>query len=596
METTMLAAFGTLLKQYRVAAGLSQEALAERAKLSTRGVQDIERGVNRTPHLHTVELLADALQLTAGERIALEAGVNRRRGPSRSSSVVIDTRLHNLPAPLTTFVGREEEIDQARALLRRPMTRLVTITGPGGVGKSRLALEVATGLLDIFADGIFVVSLAPLRDAALVPSAIAQALALKATNDRSFTAALTEYLRERELLLLLDNFEQVVEASSVVVELLAACARLKVLVTSRAVLGVQGEYSVQVQPLAVPDPRGRAGVERLLGFDAVQLFLERAQSVQASFRLTETNARSIAAICQRTDGLPLAIELAAARLNVLTADALATRLRNPLALLRGGGRDRPDRHRTLREAIGWSYGLLDASEMALFRRLSVFSGGCTIEAAEAVCSVPTALGMPVLDGLASLVDKSLLQQQDSMLGEAWFVLLETVREYGREFLEAKGEEEALRARHAAYYLTLVETTAPELGGAQEQVWLEWLEREHDNLRAALSWAQTQGEVEFGLRLAGALWRFWYVQGHLAEGSRWLMTLLALDGRIGHPATPMVRALALNGAGTLALQQGDHDRAAAYQEEYLALQRASGDSRGRAAALHTLAMVVEDRGD
>lgn len=571
-ETGPTTDFGTLLKRFRVAAGLSQEALAERASVSARGVQDLERGINRAPRLHTIDLLTGALQLSQDERAALEASVSRRRGPSALHLKGDTSRRPDSPAPLTTFVGREVEVAQARELLRRPAIRLLTITGPGGVGKSRLALEAASGLQDDFADGIIFVSLAALRDAGLVVSAVAQTLGVSETGERPLIEVLVQHLRSRELLLLLDNLEHLLDAASMVIALLTACPGTKALVTSRTTLGVQGEHGLPVRPLRLPDQAAAHRPDQLLHYEVARLFMERAQAVRPDFAVTEGNARAIVDICRRTDGLPLAVELAAARLNVLAPEALAARLRDPLRLLRWGGRDRPERHQTLRGAIAWSYNLLDANEMALFRRLTVFSGGCTLEAAEAVCIVPTALEISVLDGLASLVDKSLLLQEESSLGEAWFVLLETVREYGREFLEAKGEDEQVRARHAAFYLTWLEAAALGLEGVQQRMWLQRVEREHDNVRAALTWAREQDDAEIGLGLAGAAWRFWSLRGHLTEGLGWLETFLALDEQQGRAATTTARAHALDGAARLAQQHGNATQARTRRDEYVWLCR------------------------
>jgi len=489
----------------------------------------------------------------------------------------LDTHPNNLPIQPTSLIGREKEVAAVQHLLRREDVRLLTLTGPGGTGKTRLGLQVAAELSERFLDGVFFVNLAPISDPALVVPTIAQILEVKETVEQSLLELLKTSLRERQLLLLLDNFEQVVSAASDVADLLAACPKLKVIATSRAVLHVRGEQEFAVPPLAVPDPNHLPDLVALSQYEAVALFISRAQAVKPDFQVTNANAPAVAEICVRLDGLPLAIELAAARIKLLPPQALLARLERRLAVLTSGARDVPVRQQTLRNTIEWSYHLLDAAEQRLFRRLSVFVGGCQLSAVEAVCS---ALGdgdgaVPVLDVVASLIDKSLLQQVEQVGEEGKeprLRLLETIREYGLECLAASGEMEVTRQAHAAYYLWLAEEGEPELLGPQQAVWLQRLEGEHDNLRAALRWSLEQGETgqsqEMALRLSAALWWFWLVRGHRSEGRAFLEQALAASEGV----VASVRAKVLIVASQFALNQGDMDRAKALAEESLALSR------------------------
>ncbi len=418
----------------------------------------------------------------------------------------LDTSPNNLPVQLTPFIGREQELTAVQQLLRRADVHLLTLTGAGGAGKTRLGLQVAAELSDLFTDGVFFVNLAPIRDPALVVPAIAQALDIREETGQPLLERLREVLRHKQILLLLDNFEQVVATGVQVVELLTACPSLKVLATSREVLHVQAEHEFPVPPLELPDPKRLPDLAMLSHNTAVALFLQRAQAVKPDFQLTNSNARAIAEICVRLDGLPLAIELAAARMKLLPPQAVLVRLDQRLAVLTGASRDAPPRQQTLRNTLAWSYNLLDAADQGLFRRLSVFVGGCTLQAVEAVCAAPDngdEAGQ-ILDRITSLVDKSLLQQTEQEGGEPRFVMLETIREYGLERLTANGEREAARQAHGAYYLALAEEAEPHLMNQQQVVWLERLDQEHENLRAALHWLQEQGEVEAGSAQASCL--------------------------------------------------------------------------------------------
>ena len=511
----------------------------------------------------------------------------------------LNTYLNNLPVQPTPFMGREKEVTAIEGLLRREDVRLLTLTGTGGTGKSRLALEVAAKLRNGFADGVFFVNLAPISDPDLVVSTIAQALELKETGDSSLLDLLKSSLREKKLLLLLDNFEQVVSAASYLTHLFTACPKLKILVTSRIVLHVRAEQEFAVPPLALPDLTCLADLAVISQYEAVAFFVSRAQAVKPGFQLTHSNALAVAEICARLDGLPLAIELAAARMKLLTPHALLARLSQRLQVLTSTTRDMPVRQQTLRNTIEWSYNLLDAYEQQLFRRLSVFVCGCTLEAAEAVCSEPDKGAGQVLDGIASLTDKSMLQQTE-VGEEPRLTMLETIREYGLERLTASEEAEVSRQAHAAYYLTLVEETEPKLLGPQQVVWFERLEREHDNLRAAMRWLLERGNdrhsVEMALRLGGALQRFWQMSGHFSEGRNLLERALAVEVPLaGAQVAASVRAKALAVAADLALfDLYDANQAERLCQESLALYRALGDKQGIATSLSLLGWVAQRR--
>jgi predicted ATPase len=498
----------------------------------------------------------------------------------------------SFPMPLTSFIGREQQVQAICALLQRPEVRLLTLTGTGGVGKTRLGLAVANALLEAFADGVYFVPLAPVSDPERVIVTIARALGLWEGADRPLMEQLQVYLQDRHLLLLLDNFEQVVAAAPELADLLAFCPELHLLVTSRAVLHISGEYEFPVAPLAVPDLTQVPEHEVLAQVAAVSLFVQRAQATQPSFTLTRSNAHTIAEICVRLDGLPLAIELATARIKLLPPQALLKRLEHRLTVLTGGARNLPIRQQTLRNTIQWSYDLLSAQEQRLFRQLSVFVGGCTLGAAAAVYSAGTDQAIEIFEEVASLLDKSLLQQTEQEGEEPRLLILETIREYGLECLRERGELEAAQRAHVAYYLALAEEAIGHWSNVEGGKWIERLERDHENLRAALQWALERADAagETAVRLGLALCRFWGVHGHLSEGRIVLERALAASGRSG----AAVRAKALLATFFIAWYQSDYARVEEVCEEALSLCQQLGDQRGIAYAHLGLAGVALHR--
>jgi predicted ATPase/DNA-binding SARP family transcriptional activator len=564
--------------------GRRGEALA--AYDSARRVLAGELGLDPGPELAGLQ----AKVLTDDPDLAAPAAVPGRLAPAAAAMAAAEVMPRQLPAQLTSFIGRERELREVAGLLERD--RLVTLAGPGGSGKTRLAVLVAGRLLPQFDDGVFFVPLAPVRDPQMVPSTIAGVLGVKEGPDLPAVAALEEQLRDRRSLLVLDNFEHLLLAASVVSRLLAAAPQVKALVTSRTLLRIYGEREYVVAPLPVPEPQETtvAEVER---YPAVQLFLDRAGMARPGFGLSAGSATAVAEICRRLDGLPLAIELAAARIRVLSPGELLGRLGRRLAL-EGAARDLPERQRTLRATIDWSHQLLDVEEARLFAQLSVFAGGWTRQAAERVCG--GGLRVQVLDGLESLVEHSLVQRVTLGGDELRFDMLETIREYERERLDASGATADLARRHARYFLELAQDAEPHLTGPQADRWLETLRVETGNLRSALRWAMDRGDppsVEIGLRMAASLWRFWQQTGALREARQWLEDLLA---RGTDASIRSARARALIAAGSIAYWQADLGRARDLYQQAVELYRALGDRPGTAEALSNLASVPMMTGD
>lgn len=497
---------------------------------------------------------------------------------------------HNLPQQVTSFVGREKQITEVKAILKR--SRLLTLTGSGGSGKTRLALQVAADLLDTSGDGVWLVELAALSDPNFVPQLVASVFGVTEEPGQSLTQSLIEWLKSKRLLLLLDNCEHLLSACATLADtLLRHCSQVTILATSREGLGISGETTYRVPSLSLPDSKKPQTPESLSLYESVRLFVERAVQVQTRFTITNENAPALAAICHRLDGIPLAIELAAARIRSLSVEEVNQRLDQRFRLLTGGNRTALPRQQTLRSLIDWSYDLLSDAEKTLLCGLSVFAGGWTLQAAEQVCSGEGVEEWEILDLLTSLSDKSLVVAEQRQ-GHTRYRLLETIRQYARDRLLESGHASATRHQHLAFFLNLAETAEPELVGADQKVWLERLETEHDNLRAALEWSSGDSDSgERGLRLAAALWRFWYIRGYLSEGRSWLRDLLAL------PATaPVARAKALHGAGNLAFTQGDPLAAQSLLTAGLALRRELNDLPGIAFSLNSLGNVAYTQDD
>jgi predicted ATPase/DNA-binding winged helix-turn-helix (wHTH) protein len=536
------------------------------------------------------------IHTVTGRGYRFVAPVNEVRATAQKPVSQSHAHGSNLPVSRTGFVGRAKEAAAARDLLLRPDVRLVTITGPGGIGKTRLAVEVARGMGEKFPGGVHFVPLAPLSDPALVTAVIVQALGIRDSGGQSPLETLKEGLCGAPcgpMLLLLDNFEHLMQAAPTVAELLELAANLKILVTSREALHLYGEHDFSVPPLGLPDPLCMPPVETLSQFDAVALFVQRAVAGKPDFALGTDNAAAVAEICARLDGLPLAIELAAARVKVLSPASLLSRLASRLQFLKGGPRDLPERQQTLRAAMDWSNDLLNSAEQKLFRRLSVFVGGCNLEGVEAVCDTKGDLDLDLLEGMASMVDKSLILQAPSGNGEARFVMLETIREYAVEKLQFSGEGPATKRAHAAYCLVLAEEPTAEPAGTQAAGQMERFVTEHGNFRAALEWLTETGDAEWGLRLGSALFRFWETREYLTEGRTRLGKLLKLP-RAAAPTK--FRARALFAAGVLAGAQGDYAGADALVGESLKIARHLNDGQGVAVSLNALAVLAQDRGE
>lgn len=618
--------FGTMLRHGRVAAGLTQEALAERSGLGVRSIQGLERGETQ-PRRDTLRRLSAALQLSAEQFAAFaragQPAPRLRHPPSPNSGAVgrdratAPGRRHNLPLQLTTFVGRERELGQLTERLHS--TRLLTLTGTGGCGKTRLALQVAAvaAAADEYADGVWLVELAALADPGLVDQSVAAAVGVPEAPGQPIRATLLTELGPRQLLLIVDNCEHLIAACAELADaILRICPRVRILATSREPLGIAGEVAWRVPSLSVAPIARPPRPDDLLAYEAVRLFVERAAAAQPSFALTDQNAAAVAHICRRLDGIPLAIELGARRVTALTVQQIAARLAERFRLLTGGSRAALPRQQTLAATVDWSYNLLGPSERTVFGRLAVFAGSFTLEAAEAVCAACGVGGQhsghassaaavstrdsralvcaeDVLDLLTGLVEKSLVTAEEGEIGAERYRLLETLRQYARERLVARGESEDIGRRHAVHYLDRAVEAGRHLQGPEQVTWLDRLERDHENLRAALRWAIEHAAAEVGLRLAAGLGYFWYFRGHFSESRTLQAAVLAL------PAGPELAALRtelLRGMGMLALRQGDYPAARAALEEGLAIARQVGDRRVLAPTLTTLGFVARVQDD
>ncbi len=587
--------FGYWLRRQRKAQDLTQAELAARAGCVVTTIKKIETGARR-PSRQLAERLAAALELAGEARVALLGAVSTNSSRSLPPVTHLSTSLPfpSLPAAGGPLIGRVQELADLRALLTHGGTRLLTLIGPGGVGKTRLALQAATDLRDAFADGAAFVDLSPLNDPELVPAAIARSLGYETGGPP--LAVLLRALADQHALLVLDNFEQVVTAAPAVAQILAAASRLRILVTSRAPLRVRYEQEYAVAPLELPPDLVPAQRERgPAAYAAVQLFVRRAIAVQPHFELTAENEAAVTAICRRLDGLPLAIELAAAHLRLFTPEALRRRLDRRLALHAGSARDLPARQQTLRATLDWSFLLLNRREQRVFVRLGVFVNGATLEAVEVVCG--TDEREDVLAAVSALLEQSLLYRSADRDGEPRIAMLETIREYALEQLGASGEEAAVRARHASYYLRLAEAAVPTLRSAEQVRWLDWLEADHDNLRAAGDWLHRADSTEEELRLAAALHWFWDKRGYLDEGRERIRRALEASQRANvggegeTTALVRARAWALVGAAALAFDQGDYGSVAAAADESAQLFEQLGDQGGLTLAELRLAFVA-----
>lgn len=588
--------FGTLLRRLRDAANLTQEELAEQAGVSARLVSDLERGKILRPRRDTIQMLADALGLTGDDREEFtEVARGRYAGSQPVPATPGPVRYANLPLPPAGIVGREREVTATTSLLHQPEVRLLTLTGTGGVGKTRLALEAASRVAGTFRNGAVFVDLAPVTDTANVIPAIARSLAALDQNDAPPFEQLVAFLQDKQLLIILDNLEHLIGAAPEIARLLEHCPDLTILATSRQALRLRSEREYPVSPLALPDLEQLPPYEQLGRIPAVELFVHRAESARPSFALNAANAEIIAGITVRLDGLPLAIELAAARIRVLSPADLLARLQQRLPLLTGGAADLPVRQQTLRATIDWSYELLNRAEQHMFRQLSVFVGGFALEAAESVTtwSADIAGDLSRLDTLTSLVDKSFVRAVEIPGNEPGaedvrFTMLETIREYGLERLAGEGDERATRERHTNWCATLAERAEPQLTGADQDIWTARLEREQDNIRSALTWAIDHSEADAAQRMCGTLYRFWAGASLFAEGRGW--TERALDIQPAAPSIP--RAKSLLGAGVLSYFMGDYRAAESFTSQARDSFQALNDQRGIAYANGNIGLFAD----
>ena len=585
--------FGGRLRRLREAAGLTQEELASRAGLTAKAVSALERGERKRPYPHTVRSLADALGLTEEERGDLQSAIPRRGTETASQVIPASVPEPTLPGPRTPLVGREQELAEIGLFLRDRGVRLLTLTGTGGVGKTRLALQAAAEVTGLFPDGVTFVALASLGDPALVLPTIAKSLGLREAEHRSPREAIRVFLKEKNFLLVLDNLEHLLEAAPEVVDLIEDRPGLCVFVTSRAPLRVRGEQEYPVPPLALPASTLSPAPEQVLDSPSGRLFVERATAASPNFALTPQNVAAVASICWRLDGLPLALELAAAKVRFLDPATLLSRLDR--ALSAGWARDLPERQRTMRAALDWSYDLLDGTQRELFGRLSVFAGGFTLDAAEAVSSAVGAAGGVLAEDviylLEGLVEQSLVTAgPDADGGGVRYGMLEPVRQYAREKLEEGGARET-RGRHARYYLALAERAGPELRRGEQAIWLGRLETELDNLRAALSWSVENGQGAAVARTAWTSWTYWWLSGHISEGRRWAEEALAREP--GMPASS--RATLLFVAATLGQALSDFDGAQPMNDESMEIYRALGDDVGFYYAMGTAGLIALGQG-
>lgn len=613
--------FGQWLKQQRQLLDLTQAELAAKIGCSWETLRKIEANTLR-PSKQIAARLAQNLDIASDQIAAFISfarslpGAQPPGAASTQQSPITRGPAHpphSLVTPQTSFVGREQELALLHKLIRRADVQILTLTGPGGVGKTRLALRVAADQLGEFADGMFLVALASVQDPALVVPTIAQTLGVKETRNRSLHQALADFLQAKQLLLLLDNFEHVVAAAPALLDILAAAPQIRLLITSRAPLRLPGEQEFSVAPLALPPKLRRQTVPILASYPSVALFVERAQQLDPSFRLTSDNADVVAAICQRLDGLPLAIELAAGRVRLLTPHEIRARLDHQLALLQQSrATDLDSQHQTMRSAIAWSYDLLSSTEQWLFKRLAVFSAGFTVEAAEFVCGAKRDHHGEPLDDLESLLDKNLLQLNTT--GEQYLpprmAMLNTVRAFAREQLDASDEANIVSSQHAQYFLAMVEAAMHELHGPQQRIWFARLEAEHDNLRAAISWALAQEQAELALRLGHALGEFWVMHGHLSEGRSWLEAVLKFshpDATITHRPVMLnslddiqrnhllYRARCLRALGVLIGRAGDYALALRWLEQARLTCASINDRQGLSESLSEIGAILVQQG-